>query len=280
VAIYLSQKHIVDPQTGQFTRLPFNPTDRWGNDLEMVTGGAAFEVFVNLGARPAQVTVSQAKEGGGWTTIGAGQVMLGAPTGNGRFLEVKIPFSLIQFSMGDPLEFRVVAGDGSRAIDPAPNFGGRLVFEDVTSLVYVTFVVDCTGTQQPLDTYGSIPNPPPPRGRGIAYIAGNQDKLGNWVPNKIALRDDGKGGDVTAGDNLWTGIFGFMPGTQIRYKYTLGIPTDEGRWNGEEFPLTERGFDVTKDPSCKRMQVTDVFADRPQPTGTLGPRSRLQDCLP
>ncbi len=280
VAIYLSQKHIVDAQTGEFTRLPFNATDRWGNALEMVTGGAAFEVFVNLGARPAQVTVSQANGSGGWTAIGAGQTALGAPTGNGRFLEVKIPFSLLQFSPGDPLEFRVVAGDGNRAIDPAPNFGGKLVFEDVTSLVYVTFVVDCTGNQQPLDTYGTIANPPPPRGRGIAYIAGNQDRLGSWIPNKIALRDDGKGGDATAGDNLWTGVFGFMPGTQIRYKYTLGIPTDEGRWNGEEFPLTERGFDVTKNPSCKRMRVEDVFADRPQPTGTLGPRSRLQDCLP
>ena len=75
--------------------------------------------------------------------------------------------------------------------------------------------------------------------------------------------------------------FGLMPGTLLRYKYTIGVPTDEGRWSGtEEFPLTERGFDVTKDPACKKMKVRDIFADRPSPTGTLGPGSVMNDCVP
>jgi len=173
-----------------------------------------------------------------------------------------------------------VVGSGGKAIDRAPNLTGKLVFEDQTSLVYVTFEVDCTGSKIAVDTYGSINNPPPPKGKGIAYIAGNQDKLALWIPNKIGLRDDGLGGDATALDNIWTGTYGFMPGSILRYKYTLGIPTNEAHWAGtEEFPLTERGLDVTKDPACKKMKIRDVFADRPQPTGTSGPNAKIDDCL-
>lgn len=280
VNVYVSQKHITDAATGQFTQNPFNTTDRWGGKLDMVTGGAAWELKADLTTKPATLTVSAANGSGGWTATAVGQAKVGGPVPGGKVVEFSIPLSQLGLSAGDPLEFRVVAGDGSRAIDPAPNFGGKVVFEDASNLVYVTFEADATGSKTALDTYGTINNPPPPKGKGIVYIAGNQDKLGNWIPNKTGLRDDGKNGDATASDNVWTGVFGFMRGTLVRYKYTLGVPTDEGKWNGEEFPLTERGFEVTKDPTCKKMKIRDVFADRPQPTGTLGPQSTVDDCIP
>jgi len=47
-------------------------------------------------------------------------------------------------------------------------------------------------------------------------------------------------------------------------------------WFGtEEFPLTERGIEVTQDPKYHRMVVHDVFADRPAQSGTGGPRTTI-----
>ncbi len=274
-ALYLSQKHILDATTGQFQQNPFNAADRWGGDLGFVTGGAAWELKADLTAKPPTVTWSAANGSGGWTAAAVGQAKVGGPVTGGRLLEFSVPLSQMQIASGDPLEFKVVAGDASRAIDPAPNLGGKVVFEDASNLVYVTFEVDATGSKVPLDNWGDIPNPPP---TGKVYVAGNHDKLGNWIPNKVDLRDDGKSGDATANDLVYSRTFGFMPGTMLRYKFTIGVPTDEGRWTGEEFPLTERGLEVTKDPSCKKMKIRDVFADRPQPSGTMGPQSVLNDC--
>ena len=282
VSIYLSQKHITDVATGAFTQNPFNTKDRWGADLGFVTGGAAWEVYMDFTTKPAKTSLFKADGAGHWVAAGGG-VQGGGPVPGGKVLEFAAPFATLGIGMGDPLEFAVVAGTtGGTPVenDRAPNNAGKMVFEDATSLVYVTFEVDVTGSKVAIDTYGSINNPPPPKGKGLAYISGNQDKLGLWVPNKIGLRDDGKGGDATAGDNVWTGVFGFMPGTLLRYKYTLGVPTDEAHWPGtEEFPLTERGLDVTKDPTCKKMKIHDVFADRPQPTGTAGKASVVDACV-
>lgn len=282
VSLYFSHKHILDPQTGQFEQDPMNQTDRYGRDLSFLTGGAAREVRVDFSQKPSAVGVFQADGSGGWVPAGSGNVQVGGPAASGgKALEFSIPFASLGLALGDPLEFLAVTGDQTGGRDRAPNLTGKMVFEDVTNLVYVAFEVDVTGSQVALDTYGPIKNPPPPKGKGIVYIAGNQDKLANWIPNKVALRDDGVAPDLVAGDGVWSGVFGFMPGTLLRYKYTIGIPTDEGKWSGtEEFPLTERGFDVTKDPSCKKMKVRDIFADRPQPTGTLGPKSTLDACVP
>jgi hypothetical protein len=280
VAIYFSHKHILDPETGAYEQKPFNTTDRWGRSLGFVTGGAAWEVLLDLSQKPAKATLSAADGDGGWTAA-SGAFQTGGPVQGGKLLEFSIPLATLAIAKGDPLEFGPVVMSSGSAIDWAPNLTGKVVFEDPTTLVYVTFVVDATGGQVALDTYGPINNKPPPNGKGIVYISGNQDKLGLWIPNKIGLRDDGKGGDETAGDNFWTGTFGFMPGALLRYKYTIGIPTDEAKWSGtEEFPLTERGLDVTKDPKCKKMRVEDVFADRPQPTGTSGPKTTVDDCVP
>lgn len=279
-AVYLSQKHIVDPDIGSFEQNPYNTVDRWGRTLDFVTGGAAWELLVDLSKKPATVTWSKADGAGNWTAVGGSTVKVGGPVSGGKLLEFEFPFADLDIETGDPLEFAVAVGDGSRVIDYAPNFSGKVVFEDASSLVFVTFEVDCSGSSMALNTYGPITNLPPPSGKGIAYITGNQDKLANWIPNKIGLRDDGTSPDATADDNIWTGTYGFMPGTLLRYKYTIGIPTDESKWNGtEEFPLTERGFEVTKDPTCRGMKIRDVFADRPSPSGTTGPSAVMDDCV-
>ena len=279
VAIYFSHKHILDVNTGQFEQNPFNTTDRWGRPLGFLMGGAAFEVMLDFSQKPPKATLSKADGAGGFGPA-SGDFQTGGPVPGGKILEFAIPYKTLGIVMGDPLEFEAVVMKDGKAIDWAPNLTGKVVFEDPTTLVYVTFVVDVSGSTIALDTYGPINNKPQPQGKGIVYIAGNQDKLGLWIPNKISLHDDGKNGDEKAGDSLWSGTFGFMPGTLLRYKYTIGIPTDEAKWAGtEEFPLTERGLDVTKDPNCKKMRVRDIFADRPQPTGTAGPHSVIENCV-
>ena len=281
ISLYFSHKHITNEETGEFVQYLFNQTDRYGQELGFLMGGAAFDIRLDFSQSPLGLRLFQADGGGGWNYVGpvSGAEFAG-PVGAGTQIEIAIPFSALSLTFGDPLEFLVVTGDDKGERDRAPNLGGKVVFEDPTNMVYVTFEVDVSGTLLPLDTYGPINNPPPPYGKGIVYIAGNQDKLGNWIPNKIALRDDGQGGDSVADDRKWSKTFGFMRGTLLRYKYTIGVPTDENKWAGtEEFPLTERGFTVTKNPQCKKMKVSDIFADRPQPSGTLGPHSILQDCI-
>jgi hypothetical protein len=122
---------------------------------------------------------------------------------------------------------------------------GIIVFANCASATPITFEVDVTGALLPL---GSLNNPPPPVGSGMGAIAGNQDALGQWTPNSIWWKDDGTGADVSAGDNIWTGQFDFLPGTTLQYKYTIGTSANEGSWSGtEEFALTYRGFTVPSD---------------------------------
>ncbi len=77
------------------------------------------------------------------------------------------------------------------------------------------------------------------------YIAGNLGELGNWQPNMIALRDDGKNGDAKAEDHIWTIQMHIPAGTEVQYKYTnSGEP---GVWvPSEEFPQSNRAFTVEK----------------------------------
>jgi hypothetical protein len=197
---------------------------------------------------------------------------------------VLIPWKDLNLSPGDladvapdPLEMIVVAAEGNVDIDLAPSLAPKIVFDDLTNMVYVTFMCDVSGKKVPIDLFTAIATPPPPEGEGIVYITGNQDSLAMWIANKIPLVDNGTSGDEKTEDQIWASTFGFAPGTMLRYKYTIGLPKDEASWSGtEEFPLTERGFDVTQNPKFRRMVVRDIFADRPQPTGTLGPGTVLE----
>jgi hypothetical protein len=205
-----------------------------------------------------------------------GNITAGGPVSGGKLIELKIPFSDLKLAYGDPLEISMLAAEGSNVIDNAPYSGSKVIFEDSTSLVYITFEVDVSGKVMDINTYVNIKNPPPPKGKGIVHITGNHDKLQNWIPNKVALRDDGVSPDTKANDSIWTGVFGFTHGTLLRYKYTIGMPTDEGKWTGtEEFPLTERGYDVPKKKDIKKVLIQDIFADRPNPTGTMGPNAKV-----
>jgi alpha-amylase/alpha-mannosidase (GH57 family) len=278
VNVYTNHKHITNPDLGLFQSNPINTHTPHGVPLLFDAGGAAWEIRVDFSGATAKVVLGKADGAGNWTST-PHQIVLGGPTTGGKVLELKIPLASLQMAMGDPLEIMIVAAAGNTAIDTAPYSGTRVIFADVTTLVYVTFEVDVSGTLLPVNSYTWLENPPPPQGNGIVYITGNQDALANWVPNKVPLVDNGQAPDVAASDRKWTATWGFAPGTLLRYKYTIGLPKDEGAqgWSKtEEFPLTERGITVTQDPQYKKMILRDVFADRPQPSGTMGPNTQVE----
>jgi hypothetical protein len=66
------------------------------------------------------------------------------------------------------------------------------------------------------------------------YIVGNHPNLGNLVPNKVAMYDDGTHGDQTAGDHVWSYSATFAPGTKLSYIYTDS--GEEGKWEGLDVP--------------------------------------------
>ena len=96
--------------------------------------------------------------------------------------------------------------------------------------------------------------------------------LGNWVPNRIAMRDDGQGADAVAGDGIWTVAFDLpyirtkddaghqRKGVRLGYKYTYGFAGSN--WGGtEEWPGNNRILeldDVNGDGLVVRF---DIFGD-------------------
>jgi hypothetical protein len=85
-------------------------------------------------------------------------------------------------------------------------------------------------------------------------------QLGNSTPNQIPMRDDGTGGDETAGDNIWSVSFDLPRTARVGYKYTWGLRG--APWTGsEEWPGNSRLleiFDVNGDELVYRR---DVFGD-------------------
>lgn len=278
ITAYFSHKHVVDIDQGITQQDPANTQTPEGTALVFNGAGAARELRIQFQGAKATVEWKTANGSGGWTAK-PNAVVLGGPVKGGSILEVAIPWADLNLTPAtDPLEIQVFAVENGKVIDSAPTVGSKVIFEDLTNLVYVTFEVDVSEKLVPLDKYTSINNPPPPKGKGIVFITGNQDSLQNWTPNKLALLDDGILPDKVKGDQKWTATFGFPPGTLLRYKYTIGLNTDEGKWNGtEEFPLTERGMDVPLDPEIKGVILHDIFADRPMPTGTLGPQTKTEE---
>lgn len=66
------------------------------------------------------------------------------------------------------------------------------------------------------------------------YIAGAHPKLGEGVPNRVAMYDDGTHGDQRAGDNVWSYVATFKPGAKLFYVYTNS--GEEGKWEGLDVP--------------------------------------------
>ena len=271
--VYLPHKRITDPATGAHRQDPHNDSTRGGTAVQVFGDGVAREITVDLSRGDGvQTSLAYADGQGGWIEQPVHAIEVGGPVAGGRLLELRIPLADLDQGQGDPLEIVMAITQGGRELDLAPTVGSKVVFEDQTNLVYVTFEADVTGERVAWDTYVPIETPPPPAGNGTVYISGNHDKLDNWNPNSIALRDDGAAGDAVAGDRIWSRVVGFPPGTILRYKYSIGLPRDEGKWpRTEEFPLTERGLDIPADPDVRGLRVQDTFADRPQPTGTAGP---------
>jgi lysophospholipase L1-like esterase len=82
------------------------------------------------------------------------------------------------------------------------------------------------------------------------YIVGAHPQLGDLVPNKIALYDDGTHGDQRAGDGVWTYTTAISPGTKLFYVYTNS--GEEGKWEGLDVPYI-REFQVDAKSSGERL---------------------------
>jgi lysophospholipase L1-like esterase len=73
------------------------------------------------------------------------------------------------------------------------------------------------------------------------FIVGAHPELGDLVPNKVAMYDDGTHGDQHAGDRVWTYTAAIRPGTKLFYVYTNS--GEKGKWEGLDVPYI-REFEV------------------------------------
>lgn len=91
------------------------------------------------------------------------------------------------------------------------------------------------------------------------YIAGNLPELGNWTPNVVAMRDDGREGDRIAGDGVWSLQVDVPVGAEIQYKYTNS--GNQGEWSpSEEFPVRNRT--VKLDEQIREpVIISDTFGE-------------------
>jgi lysophospholipase L1-like esterase len=82
------------------------------------------------------------------------------------------------------------------------------------------------------------------------YIAGNHPKLGNLIPNKIVMYDDGTHGDQKPADHVWSYSASFPAGTSLFYVYTNS--GEEGKWEGLDVPYI-RSFTVEAKNGEKKL---------------------------
>lgn len=259
VVLYTSQGHIAD---GTLLQEP-TAAPAEGVDIPFSSGGPGRRIAIDFSGAAPVVTVQKANDAGVWVDTPA-TVTIGGPVTGGRLLEIGFLLSDFGMTNGDPLEIAVVTSSGGDARDVAPNTGAQIVFADPTKLVTVIFELDVTGD---LEAYANITDPPPPAGAGVPSIVGNQNAFANWTPNSVAMKDDGVAPDAAAGDGIYTFASTFPPGTGLQYKYTIGHSGES--WGGtEEYPLTNRGYTVPTD-GTRRVRVRDIFADRPDPSGTM-----------
>lgn len=86
------------------------------------------------------------------------------------------------------------------------------------------------------------------------YIVGNREELGEWVPNTVAMYNDGTHGDEIAGDCVWSLMVDLPRNAEIHYKYTLG--GRKGMWDGDECPGKHRTLVVN---DGDRIVIRDEF---------------------
>lgn len=271
VRLYFSQRHIVS--LGPPVNVMEDPklaTTRLGGPLAMQAGGAAREIDLTFDGTGALATATLATvDNGAWGTPAA-SVGVVAKKGT-DVIELKVPKASLNFQASDPLEMLVsliTTGGTPAEVDRAPNQNALVIHADRSKMVEITFVMDATGSRLALTAVKAIDNPPPPTGDGVAYIVGSLPELANWTPNTVAMWDDGTNGDESAHDNFWTFRLLVPPLTSVNYKYTIGHKGD-GWGPTEEYPLTNRGFEVKDLNGDGKMLIRDVFADRPEPSGSL-----------
>ncbi|MDQ3265345.1 MAG: hypothetical protein M3Y59_17095 [Myxococcota bacterium] len=267
--LYFSQKHII-AVPDQIQQDPKQATTRAGGPITFTAGGAARELTVEFQAGGVQSVALATTDGISWGTPAAvtGAVVQTA----GDVVELKIPLAALNHQPTDPLELLITALGSGAELDRAPNLNAATVFEDRSLLVELTLVVDGTGTRLPLNAVSTIANP-----AGTMFIVGSLPELGNWTPNSVAMSDDGAThGDAVAGDKLWTFRLLVPPNTEVNYKYTLGS-AGQGWGSTEEYPLTNRGFEAADTNDNFKMLLRDVFADRPEPSGSLPAMTEVVD---
>ena len=89
------------------------------------------------------------------------------------------------------------------------------------------------------------------------YIVGAHEKLGNLVPNTVAMYDDGTHGDQRAGDGVWSYAAAFPPGTVVFYTYTNSGAV--GKWEGLDVPVMMRFRVEATDTDRKVYAPIDTF---------------------
>jgi alpha-amylase/alpha-mannosidase (GH57 family) len=93
--------------------------------------------------------------------------------------------------------------------------------------------------------------------RDAIFIVGNRPALGDWIPNRVRMYDDGTHGDDRAGDGIWTIELTFPVGSEILYKFTNS--GRKGEWNpGEELPALNRRIKI-ESSTTNRIGLLDVF---------------------
>lgn len=277
--LYFSHRHLVSlgPPVDAVED-PKLATTRLGDPITMQVGGAAREVEVTFDMAGALASATVATVNG--TAWDAPMASVGVQAQLGTdVIELVVPKAALNFQAGDPLEMLttvVTTGTGAAEVDRAPNQNALVVHADRSKLVEITFVLDCTGNRLPLTAVKPIDNPVPPAGTGKAFIVGNLPELANWTPSSVQMFDDGTNGDESAGDNFWTFRLLVPPMTSVQYKYTIGNAGD-GWGPSEEYPLTNRGFEAKDLNGDGKMLVRDVFADRPEPSGSLPPLTTIEN---
>jgi lysophospholipase L1-like esterase len=91
------------------------------------------------------------------------------------------------------------------------------------------------------------------------YITGAHRKLGELVPNRIAMFDDGTHGDQKAGDKVWSYSATFPRDTSLFYVYTNS--GEQGKWEGLDIPQL-RSFKVeASDHEDKIYRPIETFGE-------------------
>jgi lysophospholipase L1-like esterase len=95
-----------------------------------------------------------------------------------------------------------------------------------------------------------------PASRAI-YISGTHPKLGDGIPNQVAMMDDRTHGDQKAGDHVWSYAATFSPGTRLFYVYTNS--GEKGRWTGLDIPEIRRYTVPAEKGKAKVFRPIETF---------------------